>query len=523
MIAALARLQERLVDGGEALPAGWERRKLTALVCVNEAGLGIGLRFREEDFPVPVRPQRANSIAPGLAWDTPEYALGIPRKSSPERTAEMHRLFRLRLDALDCDDPGLEAVRRFLAREGDRLLSGIDQVAAQPGATLGFILLDDEEPVHLRPAVRAAIQDELDRAADPGEDAEEGQCSITGRDGAIARLHPKIRFPGGRASGTSLVSFNAPSLEHFGREQGGNAAVGEGTAADAAAALNALLAPDSLRRLMVEGLAVLAWTEGPSPAEGRVIPMLEGSGDIAEEDLESSDAVHLAVLAPRDGRLSVQLWETLPMGTLAARIAEWRRRTRLPADAEPPPHWAVLRSIQRGGGQVPHGIATAYLRAMVLGLPLPPSLVRPAQEAVLAALAARRPVPPAIAIVNHSAMEGREPMNEDILLPAGQQSEAYRLGRFFAVVSCACRKAGLDRNAPQAAMRPRAMAERAMAKYNGYSMGKGLRVHYDKIIDDILAGVSDPVPETLGPVQRGEFILGFHHQRKAIFTKGKGN
>ena len=73
-----------------------------------------------------------------------------------------------------------------------------------------------------------------------------GRCLVTGEEGPIAILHPSIKgVMGAQSSGASLVSFNAPAFESYGKEsardnqgQGRNAPVGKYAAFAYGAALN---------------------------------------------------------------------------------------------------------------------------------------------------------------------------------------------------------------------------------------------------------------------------------------------
>lgn len=47
-----------------------------------------------------------------------------------------------------------------------------------------------------------------------------GRCLVTGQEAPIAILHPSIKgVVGAQPSGASVVSFNAPSLESYGKEE----------------------------------------------------------------------------------------------------------------------------------------------------------------------------------------------------------------------------------------------------------------------------------------------------------------
>ena len=68
-------------------------------------------------------------------------------------------------------------------------------------------------------------------------------CLVTGKQAAVARIHPKIKgIINGEAMGNTLVGFNSPSVCSYGKEQSYNAPVSQQAAFAYTAALNYLLA-----------------------------------------------------------------------------------------------------------------------------------------------------------------------------------------------------------------------------------------------------------------------------------------
>lgn len=124
------------------------------------------------------------------------------------------------------------------------------------GGNIVFVTQDaDGEPQLAQdvPEIRRA----WDEAYAKSDDAVMGRCLVTGEEGPIAILHPSIKgVMGAQSSGASLVSFNAPAFESYGKEsardnqgQGRNAPVGRYAAFAYGAALNYML----VARISTEG------------------------------------------------------------------------------------------------------------------------------------------------------------------------------------------------------------------------------------------------------------------------------
>ncbi len=74
----------------------------------------------------------------------------------------------------------------------------------------------------------------------------EGRCLITGERLPIARIHPRIKMPNAKP-GTTLISFNDPSSQSYGKKQGSNAFVSTYASFTHTTALNYLLSNQQTR------------------------------------------------------------------------------------------------------------------------------------------------------------------------------------------------------------------------------------------------------------------------------------
>lgn len=107
-----------------------------------------------------------------------------------------------------------------------------------------------------------------DEAYADDEKAEMGRCLVTGQKAPVAILHPSVNgVVGARPSGATLVSFNAPSLESFGKDdrdkqgQGRNAPVSTYAAFAYTEALNYLLREPAYHSRLGD-TTLIYWAEG---------------------------------------------------------------------------------------------------------------------------------------------------------------------------------------------------------------------------------------------------------------------
>ena len=181
------------------------------------------------------------------------------------------------------EDDHFRAVCRFLRSWSP------ERALAWPGSTdwtdLGasqgvFQVLGEESYVHQHPAVMAWWEAARVESAEAGEHPE-GQCLVSGVASTLARIHePKIKgVRGAQSAGATLVTFNEPAYESYGKEQSFNAPVSESVAFRYTTALNALTdGPARGRhRLELGDASVVFWTERPTVTED-VFARLEQRG-----------------------------------------------------------------------------------------------------------------------------------------------------------------------------------------------------------------------------------------------------
>ena len=199
---------------------------------------------------VPRQPGRTSGALAFFLVDKSEYALGFDPagKRDAEKLAQRVGLF-LEWAASCADatgDAGAKAIVAFLkSLDGYRpaIAAACEAEPWEANDLFAFQFGLDEEPVHLRPAVRAFWKQA--RASDrPEASADAVRCLVSGEPVAKSALFPLLkRVPGGTSSGVSLVSFNSGVFESFGLSGNENAPVSPAAAERVATALNRLLNP----------------------------------------------------------------------------------------------------------------------------------------------------------------------------------------------------------------------------------------------------------------------------------------
>lgn len=579
ILSALARLYDRMQDAGDAPRPGYSSEKISFAMVIDKEGNPLRLADKRSHagkkpearvMAVPEAVKRSSGIKPNLLWDKTAYAFGVIAAEEEDddgnkrvipgqgkRTADEHAAFvETHRDLLaDANDPGLVALRRFLDRWRPKTFTELGFNADALDQNIVFEFDDGTGPgfVHERQAA-------VDILVAPSE-VKSGLCLVTGDNAPIERLHPKIKgVKDAQSSGASLVSFNNDAYESFGKSQGDNAPVSERAAFAYGAALNALLARDSKRKLRVGDTTVVFWAEAPKPETTRLAELLMSqtfqppdddaeftnlraaiadvaSGRPTNPDLDPATRIYMLGLAPNAARLSVRFWYPGTFGDFAHHVAGfWEDlRIELAPWKGPPAAWSLLyeTAIQVNGRRkaetIPPLLGGQVMRSVLTGQPLPRTLL----STVIARTRADgeingRRAAICKAVINRTTREEEIPVSLDV----DNTNPAYRLGRLFAVLERAQAAAlpGLnatikDRYFAAASATPARVfpllvknATHHLALLKKGDNG-GLGHWLEKELGTIWLGLEADMPSSLPLEDQGRFITGYYHQRWTKTTK----
>ena len=301
ILQALVHCYEALAERGELEKPGWspvkvswgleldadgQVKSLLAMGGTDAKGKQIP---RTMKLPDPVK--RSSGVAANFLCDNSAYVLGVDAKGKPERTRECFAACARKHQAIlkDVRHPTAKAILNFFeiwkpenAAQHPAIQPNLDMLLK--GGNIVFVTQDAAGEPQLAqdvPEIRRA----WDEAYAKSDDAVMGRCLVTGEEGPIAILHPSIKgVMGAQSSGASLVSFNAPAFESYGKEsardnqgQGRNAPVGRYAAFAYGAALNYMVGQADFHGRLGDTTLVY-WAEGAEPAYGSAFMAMIGIG-----------------------------------------------------------------------------------------------------------------------------------------------------------------------------------------------------------------------------------------------------
>ena len=524
-----------------------------------------GTQLRPRKMVVPAAEKKASGVKPNFLWDSTSYVLGLDDKGKQERTDKCREAFIEQLRTYcSVNDPGLKAVLSFFNRDWRALATRPDW-GDICGTNLVFRLSGTRGFVHEREASRKAWEQCLGQR----EAAMVGQCLVSGEDGQpLARLHPSIKgVRGAQSSGASIVSFNLPAFESYGKEQSINAPVGQKATFNYVTALNALLSADSRQKIVIGDTTIVFWAECRTAVEDFFADLIAPQGnsagkDSTEDDQQTSGKIYdllrnirsgkrgvdivpeldesvrffILGLAPNAARLSIRFWLESTVGDFLERIGKHFRQLEIVRqfdnDPEFPPLWRLLcqtAALGKSENVLPV-LAGGMTKAMLSGGLYPQSLL----AAILGRIRSEGEVGYFRAALLKAFLVRNKQMEISMYYDPNRKDVPYLLGGLFAVLekaqtdaipgATATMKDRFFASAPATPARVFPMllknAANHTAKLRKDPEKKGWAVTLEKAIQDTVANLS-AFPPTMLPEEQGLFMIGYYQRMKDLYTSKK--
>ena len=345
ILQALTEYYQSLVQAEKIAAPGWKSSDISFVLCISDEGeleqvisiknqVSQGkktvLRPQSMILPVPADGRTSTAVRPNFLWDKSDYLLGIS-KGGTQRGIKYFNGAKEYHEAIlsGVVSPAATALLAFFqqwnpekAPEHPALQDAMEDILK--GANMVFRYSGGY--IHEDPEIRDAWQRHY---ADQSTGIEM-TCLVTGKQAAVARIHPKIKgIINGEAMGNTLVGFNSPSVCSYGKEQSYNAPVSQQAAFAYTAALNYLLA-DREHVSRLGDATVVCWARGggdayqaffggallgaPTPdsaadLRGMTAQLCQGIPvDFQEDKLDPSMDFYILGLSPNAARLSVRFF-----------------------------------------------------------------------------------------------------------------------------------------------------------------------------------------------------------------------
>lgn len=512
-------------------------------------------------FDVPRITKKTSNIAANLLWDKVGYVLGVDTKGKPERAVKQKEAFLRRILQTfpEPRDEGINAIINFYRLGEDAAVQQhplFDELKESNG-NLSFSLLGENRLICERPAVKQAILAKTESGIDASNLT---RCLITGEVDEVVRLHTAIKgVNGAKPAGANIVSFNLPAFNSYGKEQGANAPIGKKTEFAYTTALNSLLAKGSRQSLTIgESTTMVFWAAQQHKVEDWLLTLMGGEAN--EPITDNSDVIRALYAAPKQGaipidddptpfyllglapnaaRLAIRFWHETTVKRLATNIRRYFKDIQILHGSKDPEYPTLLRllsetAVQGKAENIPPNLVGETMKAILSGSKYPYMLL----ATTLARTRASRNVSYHQAAVIKAFLVRNLNLKEvGVSLDNNNTNVGYLMGRLFAVLERAqeLAKPGInatirDRFYGSAATTPGTVFPYLLrlkvhhtAKLASNSETKGMAINLEKLIGEIMEGLTG-FPSHLSLPDQGCFAVGYYHQRQSFFIKkGKGN
>ena len=580
ILQALVRCYESLAAAGKLEKPGWSMVKVSWGLELTPEGQIQRLwpleiadakgKKRPQLIKLPAQTKKTVGVVSNFLCENSSYILGRDNKGKPERSLECFKACAARHREIlaEVEHPMAKAILRFFA--------GWNPQTAEENAVLApewEEILKGGNLVFCMDGVYAQDVPEIAQAWDEAyaddENAEMGRCLVTGQKAPVAILHPSIKgIVGAQSSGAALVSFNAPSLESFGKDdrdkqgQGRNAPVSTYAAFAYTEALNYLLREPAYHSRLGD-TTLIYWAEGAEEEYSSAMAGMMFSDNMEQEDLKDvmealsggrvvlwnklplnpANRFYILGIAPNAARLAVRFFLQNTFGSFAANLDRHQKRLEIvrPAfdEREGLSVWSLLRETANPNSRdkkPPEPLVSALMRAVLMNTPYPAELfiqteirlraeheVSRGKAAILKAYLLRNVVE-----LNPDNHPYKEVLQVQLNETTTHLPYPYRLGQLFAVLEALQLKANpginatiKDRYFNSACATPAVvfptlirLAQNHLNKLDG-----GIKVYYDKMITGLLNAVEESYPVRLSLQDQGIFQIGYYHQKQKLFTK----
>lgn len=390
------------------------------------------------------------------------------------------------------------------------------------------------------------------------------QCPIMGERLPVARIHDKIKFPGGNTVGCQLVAMKESAYESYGKTQSYNSNISEAAMKKYTAAFNEIL-DDKNHRVILEDMVIvyfamkaddfaecdmMAQMFGASAggdeneAFGEVIKELSGGNavDYSALGIDEDVTLYFAGFTPNSSRICQKFIVRDSFGKIMENLFKHQRDLSIDGSGGRPVYFNYifkeLVSPKSSKEKVPPPLITDIILAAIKGTNYPTALLHTAIRRVKTdrneennSFIRMNSVRAGIikACLNRKARNSDKEEEITMSLDTSSKNPAYLCGRLFAVLEKLQQDAADsklnttigDTYFSSASSNPASVLPRLMklAFYHMRKLSDGGVIFYKNLISEITDPLENKFPSTLNLEEQGRFIIGYYHQNRKLWEK----
>ena len=397
------------------------------------------------------------------------------------------------------------------------------------------------------------------------QDEVKAVCGIIGEKTSVARLHDKIKFPGGQASGCPLVCMKESAYESYGKTQSFNSNVSEKAMKKYTSTLNKLLSDRKHYTIIGDMVIVYFAMKNDDSAECNLFSAFLGNTDAqkAEDGISSivqkmksgfttdeesinnliSDnkvTFYIVGLTPNSSRICQKFIYRGSFGEMLNNLIKHQKDLSINKNNTRPVYFSgiakELKSPESREEKIPPPLMSSIILAALNNTKYPDSMM---------STVIRRIKTDSDDEKNHyiklndtrvgiiKACLNRKYKKEEITMSWNEENKnpAYLCGGLFAIyekIQQDSSGGNLNRTIKDsyfasACSRPSSVFPKLskLAQNHMRKLGEGTEIYYNKMIGNITDNLDGEFPSTLSLDDQGRFIVGYYQMNKKLYTSSK--
>ncbi len=528
-------------------------------------------RLVPREIALPERSQKS-AIFSALIEHRPLYLFGLNYSGgvlTPEddknKARKSHEAFVKRNSEFlaDLDSPVCSAFRNFVDNwvpEEQTENEHLKKLGKEySGSYFTFALYDDlTKTPQDDPQFIAKFQKTAAEQSAKAEDAYLSVCPIMGERLPTARIHDKIKFPGGNTTGCVLVGMKESAYESFGKKQSYNSNISETAMKKYTAAFNELLA-DSKHRIFINSMVIVFFAlKKDDGAESDFFSAFFGGDDDAafaaamnslkrgenvdysKLNIDENVDFYVAGFTPNSSRICQKFIAHNSFGRIMENVSRHQRDMALSGNDRHISFGGIAKELispKSTKEEIPPPLMTGIIRAAVEGVNYPEAML---QTAVMRVKTDRNEeknhyikfnytrVGIIKACLNRKARRSNKKEEITMALNKENTNPAYLCGRLFAVLEKLQQDAAggtlnttiVDSYFSSACSKPSTVFPKLMELSNHHIKKVG-GSYFKSLIGEIIDPLDGEFPTTLSLDDQGRFIVGYYQQNRELWTSKK--
>lgn len=433
------------------------------------------------------------------------------------------------------------------------------------GLTGGTANLEDDELFRKR--YDELVVNKLNENSDSNKNVM--QCSISGEITVPARIHDKIKFPGGLSSGCVLVGMKEPSFESYGKTQSYNSGISETAMKKYTSTLNMLLSDKRHRIILGDLVLVFFALKGDDAAECDLFSRMLGevsdqqaaktesgikdvmntafagvvgdSGAVEQQAFDNDVTFYVAGLTANSSRICQKFIFRDKFGAIVKNLRTHQEDMHI-CDNKKPVYFSGIEKQLISPKSTDNSISPPLMTSIIMA-----ALNHDKYPTGLLDMVVRRVKTDSDEEKKHyiklndiragiiKAYINRKYGKEEITVALNKENKdaAYLCGRLFAVlekiqqesIEGQLNRTITDAYFSSAAGRPSSIFPKLiqLSKNHLRKLDERKCVYFEKIMEEIVGGIDGGFPQTLGLDGQGKFIVGFYQQKQELYKKNNND